>query len=140
MCMVCEETTDSKPVATAAARPPRPVALPVNPANIAPELKARRQFVVWRYTWNEQKQKWDKPPLQISGKAARVNCPGDWVSFQTAYFYYRMKVSTASGTFPRNRTGLSFSISTAWRIPMERLQRGPLSCDPSLPVTFPSRR
>ena len=88
----------------------KPTALPIRPENIPAELKARRQWVVWRYIWNEKKGKWDKPPLQISGKSARVNCSGDWVSFEVAYFHYRLKGFDGIGYVPRNRTSLSFSI------------------------------
>ena len=86
----------------------KPNALPVIPENIPPDLKTKKRWIVWRYTWSEQKQKWDKPPLQISGKAARVNCTGDWVSFDVAYSHYRQKGFDGIGYVPDEADGLVF--------------------------------
>ena len=38
-------------------KPPRPKALPVLPDNIAAAMKARDQWVTWRYTWKPDSKK-----------------------------------------------------------------------------------
>ncbi len=69
--------------------PPRPKALPVNADGIPQKLRARQQWVVWRYTWKRQERKWDKPPWQVNGQPAKANDPTTWTDFDTAYRAYR---------------------------------------------------
>jgi putative DNA primase/helicase len=69
--------------------PPKPVALKVRPNNIPTELKAIDQWVVWRYFWLGDRQKWDKPPLQSHvGNLASTANPKTWSSFVAAMRAY----------------------------------------------------
>jgi primase-polymerase (primpol)-like protein len=88
--------------------PPKPEVLPVIPENIPAELTALDHWVLSRATWKAEGQKWDKPPLQISGKAARANDPSTWVSFKVAYFHYRLKEFDYIGFVPTEADGLVF--------------------------------
>lgn len=66
---------------------PKPEPLPVIADNIPPELKALRQFVLWRYNWRIDKQgrgKWAKTPRQVSGEFAKSNDPATWTTFDAA--------------------------------------------------------
>ena len=67
----------------------RPAALPVIPDAIPAELKGRRQWIVWRFTWKPRDQKWDKPPKQVSGKAASATDPKTWTTFDEVVRAYR---------------------------------------------------
>ncbi len=69
--------------------PPRPTALPVSAGGIPQELRARRQWVLWRFTWKQREEKWDKPPLQVDGQPAKTNDPTTWTDFDSAYRAYR---------------------------------------------------
>ena len=69
--------------------PPRPTALRVNTDGIPQELKARRQWVVWRYVWKPREKKWDKPPLQVNNRPAKANDPATWTDFDSADRAYR---------------------------------------------------
>lgn len=53
-------------------RPPRP---PFDPEGIPDELARLPQWVVWRYAWDADKGKWDKPPLRVNGVAASSTNP-----------------------------------------------------------------
>jgi len=59
---------------------PRPTPLPVNFDQIPPQLRIRRQWVLWRYVWKNNK--WDKPPFQPSGDLASSTVPWTWSTFQ----------------------------------------------------------
>jgi hypothetical protein len=61
--------------------PPKPVALPVKFDQVPQELRERPQWVLWRYTWKEKEQKWDKPPFSIHGGMASTTDPQTWGSF-----------------------------------------------------------
>ena len=83
---------------TGQARPPKPSALPVIPEQIPPELKARPQWVFWRWTWIEKRQKWDKPPFQSrGGNLADPSSPKTWSGFETALNAYHYEESNANG-------------------------------------------
>ncbi len=64
----------------------KPIALTVDPAAIPDELQSRRQWVFWRWWWNEKRQKWDKPPLNpcTGGNASPTDCT-TWGTFDAAY-------------------------------------------------------
>ncbi len=62
--------------------PPRPVPLLVNFDEIPGELRYLNQWVLWRYTWKEDKGKWDKPPLQPDGRLASSTAKLTWSTFQ----------------------------------------------------------
>jgi putative DNA primase/helicase len=70
-------------------QPPKPHALVVIPESIPDELKAIDQWVVWRYLWLKDRQKWDKPPLQShGGNLASTTNPKTWSTFDAAMFAY----------------------------------------------------
>jgi putative DNA primase/helicase len=74
--------------------PPKPVPLTVLPDQIPAELKALDQWVVWRYFWLADRQKWDKPPLQShGGNLASTTNSKTWSTFDAAMHTY------ASGLF-----------------------------------------
>ena len=68
-------------------RPPRPLALPVQSAQIPDDLKNFSQWVTWRYTW--QNEKWDKPPRQATGDFASSTDSSTWSSFDQALKAYQ---------------------------------------------------
>jgi putative DNA primase/helicase len=60
-------------------KPPHPVALGVCPDAIPADLKALDQWVIWRFFWKEDRQKYDKPPLNArGGNAASDTDPQTW--------------------------------------------------------------
>src|SRR5262249_55704500 len=70
--------------------PPRPQTPPVQPENIPAELKARDQWVCWRWTWKAGKAKWDKPPLNArTGRKASSTDKNTWSSFEAALAAYQ---------------------------------------------------
>lgn len=62
--------------------PERPSALAVNPMPIPDELRALRQWVVWKY--ERRRDKWTKVPYQRNSRKAQVTNPGTWCSFDEA--------------------------------------------------------
>ena len=56
--------------------PDKPIALSLEPGNIPPEMKERRQWVPWRYQWKGSR--WAKVPFQPNGQFAKSNDPGTW--------------------------------------------------------------
>jgi primase-polymerase (primpol)-like protein len=69
----------------------RPVAPPVNPANIPDALKRIPHWVGWRFEWRENgdKSKWDKPPFQANGDLAKSNAPTTWGAFDAVFAAYQ---------------------------------------------------
>jgi putative DNA primase/helicase len=67
----------------------KPTALAVDPDGIPAELKERRQWVLWRYTWKDEDQKWDKPPYQCNGRFASSTDPSTWGSFEEVWAVYK---------------------------------------------------
>lgn len=66
-----------------------PGALSVQSENIPPELKQRRQWVVWNYYFDKKRGKWTKPPYDAqTGKLAATNDPSTWRDFDTAWRAY----------------------------------------------------
>jgi putative DNA primase/helicase len=63
-----------------------PFSLPVTTGAIPGELKTGRRFVLWR--WVCRDGKWTKPPFQADGRAARVDTPSTWASFDSALAAY----------------------------------------------------
>jgi putative DNA primase/helicase len=60
----------------------------VIPENIPAELKAKAQWVIWRYEWNGKK--WDKPPRQAAnGDHASSTQPSTWATFEDAFTCYQ---------------------------------------------------
>jgi hypothetical protein len=68
--------------------PPRPQALPVHVSGIPHELRQRDQWIVWRYTWKPDEQKWDKPPREAQrGVIVDGTDSKNWAPFATANTY-----------------------------------------------------
>ena len=66
----------------------KPSVLPVNPAGIPAELKARPQWVAWRLEWKNDK--WGKPPINPrTGGYAKSNDPTTWATFEEALAFYQ---------------------------------------------------
>ncbi len=71
--------------ANGTARPPRPKAVPVNLGGVPDELKTLTQWVIWSYAWKEEREKWDKPPLEAStGRLASSKNPATWATYPEA--------------------------------------------------------
>mgnify|MGYP005846911721 CR=1 FL=1 len=53
---------------------------------IPDELKSLPCWILWKPTWDADKEKWNKIPLQVSNpdKGASTTAPEDWVDFETA--------------------------------------------------------
>jgi len=71
---------------------PRPIALTPIAENIPAELKARAQWVLWRYEWVVNKQgigKWTKVPYGARDVKAATNRPTSWQSFDSALARYQ---------------------------------------------------
>ena len=87
-------THPALPIDTAGFRQPldsipakqKPATMPLNPAGLPDDpLMRQHQFVAWTWTWSEDKQKWDKPPLRPhDGYAASVAAPKDWAPLPVA--------------------------------------------------------
>jgi putative DNA primase/helicase len=70
-------------------RPERPVTSPVVETNIPAILKPGEQWVVWSWTWNADKEKWDKPPLCArDGRSASVTDSRTWSTFANAIRFH----------------------------------------------------
>jgi putative DNA primase/helicase len=88
-------------------RPPKPTALPVIPDAIPSELTALPQWVVWRYTWLEDRQKWDKPPLRVrNGNEASSTNSTTWGTFEDALWTYETGLVDGIGFVFATKTGL----------------------------------
>ncbi len=83
----------------------RPHTLAVQPEHIPAELKALRQWVVWRY--ENREGKWTKPPLnpRASGRYAKATDPATWGTYQHA-------LRSANSTDERT-DGIGFVLTTA---------------------------
>lgn len=69
--------------------PKRPRAEKVLPGNIPLYLREKAQWVVWRYTWSDQKGKWDKPPLcPHTLRLASTTDRETWATFKEAVGAY----------------------------------------------------
>jgi putative DNA primase/helicase len=80
------------------ARQAKPIPLRVIPEAIPAELKAIDQWVVWRFCWLEDRQKWDKPPLQShGGNLANTTNPKTWSTFDAAMRAYETRLVDGIG-------------------------------------------
>ncbi len=68
--------------------PPRPVALIPVVDGIPGELRARPQWVLWRYAWLEKSEKWTKEPYQASGIYASSTNPATWAPLEQVHAAY----------------------------------------------------
>ena len=62
----------------------RPQALPVRPEGIPSTIKALPNWALWYYDYDEEKDRWDKPPYQ----GAASTKPETWKTFDEAYELY----------------------------------------------------
>jgi putative DNA primase/helicase len=71
--------------------PPRPTPLVVIPENIPDELKLLIQWVLWRYFWDQEAEKWTKPPLDAIGNKTSHNEKDSrqWRTFEIALKRYQ---------------------------------------------------
>jgi len=69
---------------TTTSRPPKPQRMEVDAGAIPAELLDLRRWVVWRWEWKRDRQKYDKPPKQVDGRDAKSNDPSTWVTFAEA--------------------------------------------------------
>jgi hypothetical protein len=75
-------TTKKAMTADPARKPP---ALPPNADGIPPELRARQQWVCWKWTWLDKEAKWSKVPFTAAGRAkASTTDPATWGTFTQA--------------------------------------------------------
>lgn len=65
----------------------RPVWLKPSFEAIPKQLRKRKQFVLWRATWNGRK--WTKPPSQTNGYPASHSNPAHWDTFERACFIFK---------------------------------------------------
>lgn len=59
-----------------------PQALEVKPEGIPDELKALPQWVNWAGIWNEDKEKFSKPPMTAGGRNASSTAPHTWTTLK----------------------------------------------------------
>ncbi len=77
---------DRTPAAHAAPGLPKPATMPLHPPGLPDDpIMREARFVGWRWVWNAEKVKWDKPPLRpLDGYPASVTKPGDWTDLPGA--------------------------------------------------------
>jgi hypothetical protein len=86
--------------------PPRPVALTVIPENIPIELRARPQWVVWKYEF--VKGRWTKPPSDAcTGRHADSTDQATWAPFEAALDAYERGGWDGIGYCPLPDEGIS---------------------------------
>lgn len=73
----------------------RPSAFAVKAENIPKELKARPQWVCWR--WVRREGKWTKPPYQPNGRLADCTNPIAWSNFDSALAAYQDRTQDFDG-------------------------------------------
>lgn len=61
--------------------PQKPEVRPVNFDGIPASLKECPHWVLWRWYYDTEKERWTKPPRQSNGEFARANDPDTWVTF-----------------------------------------------------------
>lgn len=61
--------------------PTKPEVRPVNFDGIPASLKERPHWVLWRWYFDSEKERWTKPPRQSNGEFARANDPDTWATF-----------------------------------------------------------
>jgi putative DNA primase/helicase len=84
-----ELSTKSIPPNGSGVKPPKPQPKPVHFGAIPAPMCEIPRWVVWRYTWDEEKGKWDKPPLTVEGYNASSIDPSTWTTFDAALDAYQ---------------------------------------------------
>jgi putative DNA primase/helicase len=72
-----------------AIKPPKPSPLPVILDNIPVELQELPCWVMWRYCWNSEKQKWIKPPHKLNSTFVDINKQNDLLKFEQVKSAYQ---------------------------------------------------
>ena len=67
--------------------PVKPARLEVLTENIPERIRRLARWIVWN--WVRRKEKWDKPPLQLSSDFASVSDPATWTTFDRALAAHR---------------------------------------------------
>jgi putative DNA primase/helicase len=62
----------------------KPPKFKIDPAKIPDELKQIPRWVVWKWVWNEKREKWDKPPFSVNGFKCDHTDPAHQVTFSEA--------------------------------------------------------
>lgn len=93
--------TESKSVKE---QPERPPSMPVLFDQVPADITAIAHWVLWGWRWNKKRSKWDKPPLQPTGRLASSTDPKTWLPWATAITFLR--------TFPRKFDGVGFVLSS----------------------------
>ena len=73
------------------AQPDKPIALSLEPGNIPPEMKERKQWVLWRYKLVQNAQgewKWTKVPHQPDGQKGKSNDAATWHTWESCVAAY----------------------------------------------------
>ncbi|WP_429509901.1 AAA family ATPase [Paraburkholderia sp. MM5482-R2] len=66
----------------------KPVALGVNFDGIPASLKERPQWVLWRWQYDSESERWTKPPRQSDGRYAKTSDPDTWTTFDDVHRAY----------------------------------------------------
>jgi len=61
------------------------------------ELRALKQWVMWRYVWKDEQKVWAKLPLQPNGEAASTTDPATWSNFDSVVLAFNQRVGYFSG-------------------------------------------
>jgi len=61
------------------------------------ELRALKQWVMWRYVWKDEQKAWAKVPMQPDGTAASSTDPATWSTFDSAVLAFNQRVGYFSG-------------------------------------------
>jgi hypothetical protein len=93
-------------------------------AAIPDELKALRQWVGYRLVWDEQRQKFDKPPLNVyTGQLASTTDPGTWADFRDAIAAYKRNAVDGVGfVFTADDEFVGIDIDACYNPDTEELQ------------------
>lgn len=61
------------------------------------ELRALKQWVMWRYVWKDEQKAWAKVPMQPDGTAASTTDPTTWSTFDSVVLAFNQRVGYFSG-------------------------------------------
>src|SRR5262249_36173417 len=78
-----------------------PKSLSVKTENIPAELKAIPHWVLWRWDWDDGKQKWVKCPYQVANPTRRASSTNrsTWSDFDSAISVYQRSPNVWAGLF-----------------------------------------
>lgn len=75
----------------------RPQAASPQFGGIPRELRALRQWVMWRFDWSEKSGQWAKVPYQPTGEHAKTNDASTWHTFQAVLTAFERKAQKFDG-------------------------------------------